>query len=100
MIFYFGTGIGLVFIYLLCLNLFCIGCYGFDKVAAQRGWQRLPESKLHLLSLLGGWLGAMLAQRWFRHKTRKATFQTTQRRILLLHSAALLSWLTYLLFYS
>lgn len=36
---------------------------------------RTPEVHLHLLALLGGWSGALLARRWFRHKSNKAEFQ-------------------------
>ncbi len=51
--------------------------YGLDKSAATAGRQRTPEATLHLLGLLGGWPGALLAQRVFRHKSRKREFQTT-----------------------
>ncbi len=50
-------------------------CYGMDKAAAGRGAQRTPETTLHLLDLLGGWPGALIAQQSFRHKTVKASFQ-------------------------
>ena len=49
--------------------------YAFDKSAARSGRWRTPESTLHLLGLLGGWPGALLAQDMFRHKSRKASFQ-------------------------
>ncbi len=49
--------------------------YGYDKRQAQRGGWRVPEARLHLLSLFGGWPGGFLAQRLFRHKTRKRSFQ-------------------------
>ncbi|MBB6338878.1 uncharacterized membrane protein YsdA (DUF1294 family) [Xanthomonas arboricola] len=49
--------------------------YRLDKSAAQRGRQRTPEATLHLIALLGGWPGALLAQALFRHKSSKATFQ-------------------------
>lgn len=49
--------------------------YGLDKSAARRGSRRTPESTLHLLALAGGWPGALLAQRRFRHKTRKQPFR-------------------------
>lgn len=50
--------------------------YLFDKAAAGRGGRRTPESTLHLLALLGGWPGALVAQQQFRHKTVKQPFQS------------------------
>lgn len=49
--------------------------YARDKSAAQRGGRRTPEVVLHFLGALGGWPGALLAQRMLRHKTRKLGFQ-------------------------
>ena len=49
--------------------------YRLDKSAANAGAWRTKEGTLHLLSMVGGWPGAMLAQRKLRHKTRKAAFQ-------------------------
>lgn len=49
-------------------------CYYRDKTAAQNADRRTPESTLHLMSLVGGWPGALIAQALLRHKTRKASF--------------------------
>ena len=49
--------------------------YGLDKAAARKQRWRIRQSTLHLLGLVGGWPGALLAQWLWRHKTRKATFQ-------------------------
>lgn len=51
--------------------------YWWDKDAATAKLRRTPESTLHLLDLLGGWPGALIAQQRFRHKTAKASFQST-----------------------
>lgn len=48
--------------------------YSRDKTAAQNAGRRTPESMLHLMSLVGGWPGALIAQELLRHKTRKPTF--------------------------
>lgn len=48
--------------------------YGIDKAAARRDRRRIRESTLHLVALAGGWPGALLARRAFRHKTRKQPF--------------------------
>ena len=49
--------------------------YWLDKRAARAGYRRVPERTLHLVGVLGGWPGALLAQRQFRHKTVKQPFQ-------------------------
>jgi uncharacterized membrane protein YsdA (DUF1294 family) len=49
--------------------------YAFDKRAARRRQRRISENTLHMLALLGGWPGALLAQKWLRHKTAKKSFQ-------------------------
>lgn len=49
--------------------------YGRDKAAAEQGTWRTPELTLHIVSLAGGWPGALLGQRVFRHKTRKQPFR-------------------------
>ena len=50
--------------------------YFSDKAAAGRkGVRRTPESTLHLVDLLGGWPGALIAQQRYRHKTSKVAFQ-------------------------
>jgi uncharacterized membrane protein YsdA (DUF1294 family)/cold shock CspA family protein len=51
--------------------------YASDKSAARSGRWRTPESTLHLLGLIGGWPGALAAQRLLRHKSVKTTFQMT-----------------------
>ena len=57
------------------LSLTTFVLYYFDKRAAIRGTRRTPENSLHILSILGGWPGAFLAQWIFRHKSSKAGFQ-------------------------
>lgn len=49
--------------------------YWLDKSAARADQWRTKESTLHLLGLVGGWPGALLAQRVLRHKSRKRSFQ-------------------------
>ena len=66
--------------------------YLFDKAAALKGTWRIKENTLHLFALLGGWPGAMLAQRTLRHKTQKLSFQLAYWLTVLLNCAGL-GWL-------
>ena len=50
--------------------------YGADKSAAEQGKWRTSESTLHTIALIGGWPGALVARRVFRHKTTKQPFRT------------------------
>lgn len=49
--------------------------YALDKSAARNNRWRTPEKTLHILALVGGWPGALVAQQWLRHKSKKSSFQ-------------------------
>jgi len=49
--------------------------YGLDKSSAKDHGRRIAEQTLHLFALAGGWPGALVAQKVFRHKTQKVAFQ-------------------------
>ncbi|HTE15167.1 MAG TPA: cold shock and DUF1294 domain-containing protein [Burkholderiales bacterium] len=66
--------------------------YYFDKAAALKSHWRTQKSTLHLFSLLGGWPGALIAQRWLRHKTAKGSFQTVYWATVILN-CIVLGWL-------
>ena len=60
--------------WLLCCSVSTFLFYGFDKAQSRRGGWRVPEAVLHLLSLAGGFLGALRGRQLFRHKTQKPAF--------------------------
>jgi uncharacterized membrane protein YsdA (DUF1294 family) len=60
----------------IVVNLATILRFWQDKLRAVAGERRIPESDLLGLALIGGSPGALLARRWFRHKTRKEPFST------------------------
>ena len=61
--------------------------YGWDKRQAVIGSRRLPERALHILAFLGGWPGAWIGQRQFRHKTKKLSFLIVFWCVAVLHVA-------------
>lgn len=66
--------------------------YAHDKRAAQRDAARVPESNLHLLELLGGWPGAIAAQRTLRHKTTKTGYRVVFWLMVALNISAVAWW--------
>ena len=78
---------------LVALNLITLWTYAADKNAARSGAWRTSENQLHLLSLLGGWPAAWLAQQNLRHKTSKASFRAVYWLTIALHCSALVMWL-------
>ena len=74
----------------LLASMVSFGLYGWDKRAAQQGSWRVAERTLHLWALLGGWPGAWLAQRQFRHKTQKVSFRVLFWLTVLVHSGVVL----------
>jgi uncharacterized membrane protein YsdA (DUF1294 family)/cold shock CspA family protein len=76
----FTTLLGMVPFALLGVYLFTsivtFIVYAIDKSAAKNNQWRTQESTLHFLSLVGGWPGALFAQKVLRHKSKKEEFQT------------------------
>ncbi len=59
----------------LIVSLLTFIIYAFDKSAAKKGAWRTQENTLHLLSLAGGWPGALIAQHKLHHKSKKQSFR-------------------------
>ncbi|MBB5351565.1 uncharacterized membrane protein YsdA (DUF1294 family)/cold shock CspA family protein [Haloferula luteola] len=67
--------------------------YRADKHRAESHRWRIPESRLHFWEFWGGWPGGFLAQAWFRHKTRKSTFQVLFWLIVAIHQLIAFAWI-------
>lgn len=70
---------------LVAMAAFSFFAYRSDKRRAESGMWRVSESTLHLADLLGGWPGGFIAQRLFRHKTSKVSFQVIFWFIVFMH---------------
>lgn len=55
-------------------SLVTFAAFWLDKKKAELGARRIPERTLHVLSLAGGFAGALGAMAWVRHKNRKVRF--------------------------
>jgi uncharacterized membrane protein YsdA (DUF1294 family) len=74
------------------MSVLAILLYGVDKSAAVNNRWRIQESTLHFVGLIGGWPGALFAQDLFRHKSKKAEFQSIFWVTVVLNCAGL-AWL-------
>ena len=71
------------------INLSTFIAYGADKRAAIKKAWRVPEKDLHTLEFLGGWIGAYIAQKVFRHKTSKKSYQNIYKLMIVLEFIAI-----------
>lgn len=62
-------------IYLILINIVAVMVFVKDKrKATHHDKQRIPEARLHLLELLGGVFGVLVAMYCMRHKNRKFSY--------------------------
>jgi uncharacterized membrane protein YsdA (DUF1294 family) len=79
-------------IYLL-MSACAVAMYAVDKRRAASGAWRISEVTLHAIELLGGWPGALAAQRVFRHKRRKTSYMAVFWTIVAAHAVGWAWWL-------
>ncbi|HEY9696929.1 MAG TPA: DUF1294 domain-containing protein [Trichocoleus sp.] len=90
-----------VFLYLsptflyLGMSLLTYLLYAEDKLRAKRGERRISEKNLHLAEMMGGWIGAFIAQRNLNHKSKKRSYQIEFWLIVTTH---LMFWIVVLCF--
>ena len=78
--------------YLIAINITTFALYGYDKFISSGEHLRVPELNLQALALLGGSPAALVAQKFFRHKTIKGSFQIVYWLIVILQISIIL-WL-------
>ena len=75
-----GSKWGILWLWLLVINVLALLAYGLDKLLAKLKvhapqTRRIPEKTLLLLAALGGGIGAWLGMELFRHKTQHRSFR-------------------------
>ena len=83
--------------WVLAISLLTFVVYGWDKRQAGREGSRVPESRLHWLTVLGGWPGGLAGQKFFRHKTVKRRFQIVFWVLAVLHIALAVACFAFLI---
>ena len=94
-IFTYKTLLLFLIFHIFSINITTFIAYGADKKAAQKNAWRIPEKDLHTLEFLGGWFGAFLGQKFFKHKTAKKSFQYTYKLMIFLELALIFGLLKY-----
>lgn len=70
------------------ISLVTLAAFGHDKIAARRGWWRTRESTLLWLTMLGGFIGALIGVHLFRHKSTRPVFQIAPWAAAVVHGVA------------
>jgi uncharacterized membrane protein YsdA (DUF1294 family)/cold shock CspA family protein len=78
----------------LILSAVAFALYKKDKSAAEWDERRTPEKTLHMISMLGGWPGALVAQNKLRHKSSKVSFRVVYWATVVINCGALVWLLT------
>lgn len=71
------------------MSVVSFGAMALDKYKAGAGAWRIPEKTLHMLEMMGGWPGSLLAMRVIRHKNRKPGYYLITWAIAAAHAAVL-----------
>jgi uncharacterized membrane protein YsdA (DUF1294 family) len=72
---YLGARLDPLLSWLVGANVTAFAAYGIDKYLAKKRKRRISEADLFFYTLIGGTLGAWSGMKFFRHKTRKASFR-------------------------
>lgn len=83
---------GVILLTYVLMSAIAFGIYGIDKRRAVRGEWRISAGTLHGIELFGGWPGAWIAQRVFRHKARKTRYMIVFWAIGVIHAVAWAWW--------
>ncbi len=83
-----------VILYVILINAFGLAIMALDKFKAEKGFWRVPEKTLFVVTLLGGGIGTIIGMYAFRHKTKKLKF-TIGLPTILISEIAIIIYLLY-----
>lgn len=81
-----------IIIYIIAINIIGFLAMFIDKQKAKRGYWRIQEKTLFILTLLGGGIGTISAMYLFRHKTKKLYFTIGFPAILIIEIILIFYW--------
>ncbi|MGN8645740.1 DUF1294 domain-containing protein [Gracilibacillus sp. HCP3S3_G5_1] len=76
-----------MFIYATIINSLSLWTMWIDKRKARNNKWRIPESRIWLLAIIGGALGATIGMHLFRHKTKHTLFVIGLPILMIMQSA-------------
>ena len=76
-------------IWIAVWSLVTFAVYAYDKRAAKARRRRVPETTLHTLALVGGFVGGWIGRQGLRHKTRKPKFAVVLTLATVVHAGLL-----------
>ncbi len=79
-------------IYIVIINLITFFYFGWDKLRAEFNKRRVSEKILWCCMLLGGSVGGLAGMYFFRHKTKKLSFQTVVAIIFMIQILLTIWW--------
>jgi uncharacterized membrane protein YsdA (DUF1294 family)/cold shock CspA family protein len=94
---YFSLHLPSVVSFLIAINITTGVMYAYDKTISSSNLLRIPEKVLHGLAFLGGSPSALIAQKLFRHKTVKHSFQIIYWSIVAIQFLAAIFFSLYLM---
>ncbi len=65
----------ILILYFLSINIFSFFFFGWDKLQSRFKARRVSEKSLWFITLIGGSIGSLFGMQFFRHKTKKISFQ-------------------------
>ena len=86
-------GVKYILLFLILINLIGLGAMALDKYKAQKGYWRIPEGTLIMITVLGGGFGTIFGMYKFRHKTKKVKFTVGLPTILISEIALVIYFL-------